>query len=91
VQGGYGKKIPKSLKLRRGRAVDSESQKPSDLHVVSCIGDSGVEAPKLCSKSSEIARRDIPTRSESFVVEDACKEILSSRRLGHWRIEREAL
>jgi hypothetical protein len=30
----------KSLKLRRGRAIDSESQEPSDLHVVSCIGDS---------------------------------------------------
>jgi hypothetical protein len=40
VQGGYDEKIPKSLKLRKGRAFDSESQEPSDLHVVSCIGDS---------------------------------------------------
>jgi hypothetical protein len=46
---------------------------------------------KLCNKNSDIARRDIPTRSEPFVVEDACKEILSSRRLGHWRTEREVL
>jgi hypothetical protein len=46
---------------------------------------------KLCSKSSDIARYDIPTRSEPFILEDACKEILSSRRLGHWRTEREVL
>jgi hypothetical protein len=38
---------PRSLELRRGGAVDSESREPSDLHVVSCIGDSGVEAPKV--------------------------------------------
>jgi hypothetical protein len=38
---------PKGLKLRRGRAIDPESQEPSDLHVVSCIGDSLVEAPKV--------------------------------------------
>jgi hypothetical protein len=31
--------------------------------VVSCIGDSGVEAQELCIKSSDIARRDIPIRS----------------------------
>jgi hypothetical protein len=30
--------------------------------VVSCIGDSGVEAQELCIKSSDIARRNIPTR-----------------------------
>jgi hypothetical protein len=46
--------------------------------VVSCIGDLGVEAPKLCIKSNEIARRDILARSWSFVEEDACKEILMS-------------
>jgi hypothetical protein len=28
VQGGYGEKIPKRLKLRRGRAIDFESQEP---------------------------------------------------------------
>jgi hypothetical protein len=47
VQGGHGDKIPKGLKLRRDRSIDSESQEPSDLHVVSCIGDSEVEAPKV--------------------------------------------
>jgi hypothetical protein len=40
VQGGYSEKIPNILKLRRGRAVDLESQESLDLHVVSCIGDS---------------------------------------------------
>jgi hypothetical protein len=47
VKEGYGEKIPKSLKLRRSRAIDSVSQGPSDLHVVSCIGDSGVGALKV--------------------------------------------
>jgi hypothetical protein len=37
----------KSFKLRRGRAIDFESQEPSNLHVVSCIEDSRVEAPKV--------------------------------------------
>jgi hypothetical protein len=31
--------------------------------VVSCIRDLGVEAQELCIKSSDIVRRDIPTRS----------------------------
>jgi hypothetical protein len=35
--------------------------------MVSCIGDSGVEALKLCNESSEIARCDIPARSELFI------------------------
>jgi hypothetical protein len=47
VQGGHGEKIPKGLNLRRDRAIDSKSQEPLDLHVVSCIRDSGVEAPKV--------------------------------------------
>ena len=47
VQGGYSENIPKGLKLRRDRAVGSESREPLDLHVVSCIGDSRVEAPKF--------------------------------------------
>jgi hypothetical protein len=47
VQGGYGEKIPKGLKLRRGRAVDSESREPLDLHVVSCIMNSGVRRVKI--------------------------------------------
>jgi hypothetical protein len=58
---------PKSLKLRRDGAFDSGSQESLDLHVVSCIGDSGVEALKLCNERSEIVRCDIPTRSESFI------------------------
>jgi hypothetical protein len=57
----------KSLKLRRDGAIDSGSQEPLDLHVVSCIWDSGVEAPKLCNERSEIVRRDIPARSDSFI------------------------
>jgi hypothetical protein len=40
VQGGYGEKILKGLNLRWSRAVDLEPQESSDLHVVSCIGDS---------------------------------------------------
>jgi hypothetical protein len=55
VQGGHGEKIPKGLKLGIDRVVDSESQEPSDLHVVSCIGDSTVKAPKSC-----VARAAIP-------------------------------
>jgi hypothetical protein len=38
------------LKLKRGRAVDPESQGPSDLHVISCIGDSRVEAPNFATR-----------------------------------------
>jgi hypothetical protein len=47
VQGGYSEKIPKGLKLRRGRAIDSESREPSDLQVVSCIVNLGVRRVKV--------------------------------------------
>jgi hypothetical protein len=60
VQGGYGEKIPKSLKLRRDGAVDSESQESSDLHVVSCIGDSRVEAPKVVQQEQRYREARYP-------------------------------
>jgi hypothetical protein len=57
--------------------------------VVSCIGDSEVEAPKVV----QLEQRDHETTiiSEPVVVEDACQEILTSHRLGHWRNEKETL
>jgi hypothetical protein len=48
-------RMSEGLKLRRGRAVDPESQGPSDLHVISCIGDSRVEAPSCCNENCDIA------------------------------------
>jgi hypothetical protein len=76
--GGY-RSVQKGSKLRRGRAVDPESQGPSDLHVTSCIGDSRVEAPKDCNETCDIAIRDIPISSEPSISEDACQEIPRSR------------
>jgi hypothetical protein len=48
--------------------------------VVSCIRDSEVEAPKVVQP--EQRDRETAIRSEPVVVEDACQDILSSRRLG---------
>jgi hypothetical protein len=73
-------KCGRGSKLRRGRAVDPESQGPSDLHVTSCIGDSQVEAPSCCNETCDIAIHDIPTRSEPSISEDTCQEIPRSRR-----------
>jgi hypothetical protein len=55
------------------------------------LGTRDLKPQKLCSKNINIARRDIPKRSGPFIVEDACKEILSSHRLGHWKTKGEVL
>jgi hypothetical protein len=56
------------------KAVDPESQGPSDLHVISCIGGSRVEAARDCIKNRDIARCDISTEelcgATAEVVED---------------------
>jgi hypothetical protein len=70
------------LKLRRGRAIDPESQGPSDLHVISCIGDSRVKAPSCCNENCDITIRDIPMSPEPSINLDACQKIRGSRSLG---------
>jgi hypothetical protein len=77
VQGGYGENV-RRFKAQEGQSV-VESQGPSDLHVISCIGDSRVEAPNLCKKNCDIAIRDIPTSPGPFIVEDVRQEIQGSR------------
>jgi hypothetical protein len=47
--------------------------------VISCIGDSRVEAAKDCIRNCDIAIRDIPMSLEPFFVEDVCPEIQGSR------------
>jgi hypothetical protein len=73
----------KSLNIRRGRSsiLSHRSHRIYTWYRVSRTHE--LKLQKLCSKNSDIVRRDILTRSEPFVEEDACKEILSSRRLGH--------
>jgi hypothetical protein len=43
--------------------------------VISCIGDSRVEAPSCCNENCDIAIRDIPTSPEPSISGDACQEI----------------
>jgi hypothetical protein len=75
VEGGYSVSVEEGLNLRRGRAVDPESQGPSDLHVISCIEDSRVEAPSLCNKNCDIMIHDILTSPEPSISGDACQKI----------------
>jgi hypothetical protein len=56
------------FKAQEGQSRRSESQGPSDLHVISCIGDSRVEAPSCCNENCDIAIRDIPTSPEPSIV-----------------------
>jgi hypothetical protein len=58
LQGGYGEKILKSWKLRRGRVVDSESQESRIYTWYRVSGIRKLKPQKLCSQSSEIVRRD---------------------------------
>jgi hypothetical protein len=76
--GGAGRlqcKCGRGSKLRRGRAVDPESQGPLDLHVISCIGDSRVEAPRVATRivisRSAISRRAQNRPSVGHVSEDS--------------------
>jgi hypothetical protein len=48
------------LMLRRGRAVDPESQGSLDLHVRSCIRSSWRKGQRIDDENCEVARRDIP-------------------------------
>jgi hypothetical protein len=51
----------------------------SDLHVISCIGDSRVKVPNLCNKSCDIMIHDILTSPEPSINRDMCQEIQGSR------------
>jgi hypothetical protein len=76
------------LNLKRGIVVDPESQGPSDLHVISCIGDSRVEAPNLCNKNCDIAIRDISMSLEPSISGDACQKIQGKSGFGISKILR---
>jgi hypothetical protein len=73
-----------STNLRRGSAIDPESQGPSDRHVISCIGDSRVEAPKDCIRNCNIAICDIPTIPEPSISGDARHKIQGGRGSENW-------
>jgi hypothetical protein len=88
VQGGYSVSV-EEVRAQEGQSRRSESEGPSDLHVISCIGDSRVEAPCCCNKNCDITIHDILTRSKPSIVWDTCPEIPGSWGLEHRRFQRQ--
>jgi hypothetical protein len=80
VQGGYAR-TSEGFKLRRAERR-SESQGPSNLHVISCIGDSQVEAPSCCNENCDIMIRDIPTSLRTIHQLGCMSEDLTKSEFG---------
>jgi hypothetical protein len=55
-------RTPEGFKAQEGQSHRSKSQGPSDLHEISCIEDSQVEAPGCCNENRDIAIHDILIR-----------------------------